>query len=127
MECYKVNIISTSFFSRKINKTYQEIISAFTKNEIDVSKTSTLMLEVVKHGSNKGNALEIICKKLNIHLSETATIGDSFNDVPMFIKSGIAIGAKIHKSHRVQEYVDEIMQTKKHDGVAMAINNILLK
>ncbi len=127
MTCYKINIISTSFFQRKIKNTYQEIIDTFTKNEIDVSKTSTLMLEVVKHGSNKGNALEIICEKLNIDLKETATIGDSFNDVPMFIKSGMAIGAKIHKSYRVKEYVDEIMQTKKHDGVAMAINNILLK
>ncbi len=127
MECYKINIISTSFFDRKIKKTYREIINSFKDGEVDVYQTATLMIEIVKHNSNKGNALEIIAKKLKIELSETASIGDSFNDIPMFLKSGLAIGVKLHNSHRFEKNVSQIMQTKNDDGVAMAINDILLK
>lgn len=50
--------------------------------------TSPVTLEIVKKGVNKGTAVETLAQMLDIPISQTAAIGDYYNDVDMLTRVG---------------------------------------
>ncbi len=50
--------------------------------------------ELIKKGSNKGDAINILCNYLKIDLKDTIAFGDSYNDIDMFNVCKISIAMK---------------------------------
>lgn len=74
-----------SFFGTKgtINKLKDVFSSGENANHFACFKTSPFTLEVVSKGVNKGAAVLKLAELLNIDKSNTAAIGDYYNDVDM--------------------------------------------
>ncbi len=70
-------------------------------------KTSPFTLEVVNHGVNKGAAVVKLAELLNIDESNTAAIGDYYNDVDMLKRVGhpVCCGQAPDDIKAISEYV----------------------
>ena len=80
-----------SFFGTKglINKLKDVFSNDDNSKLFECFKTSPFTLEVVSKGVNKGNAVIKLAELLNIEKSNTAAIGDYFNDYDMLKTVGL--------------------------------------
>lgn len=122
MDAFKINLISRTNKLINMEKFNHDIDKI---NSIQVLKTSDYLYEVVKKGSNKGSALEFICKKLKIDLKDAGAIGDSRNDIPMFNVAGHSYLVKDRKDKDFLKVVKTTINKKKNK-VAEIINNYVL-
>ena len=63
-------------------------------NEISISISANMYLEINAKNVNKGNALEWLANYLKIDMKETIAIGDNSNDIFMIEKAGIGVCVK---------------------------------
>lgn len=91
-----------------------EVVSSFSKS-----------FEVMPRGTSKGNAVKKICEYYGVHPSEVIAIGDNENDISMIEYAGLGI-AMGNSEEKVKEIADYITESNDHDGVAMAIEKIIL-
>lgn len=89
---------------------------------VDSEKTS---LELSAAGVDKGRGLAELCAHLQISLSETIAVGDSFNDAAILKAAGLAVGMG-NTAQPVRKLCDVIVRDCDHDGVAEAIETYLL-
>ena len=61
------------------------------KDDISISFSSDIYLEINSNNVNKGIALEWLSNYLKINISETIAIGDNNNDLSMIEKAGLGI------------------------------------
>jgi Cof subfamily protein (haloacid dehalogenase superfamily) len=86
--------------------------------------TSPPLAEITARGCDKRDALEWVCRRLNIDRAEVLAIGDAPNDLPMLLWAGrgIAMG----NSHAtVLEAVSERTRTHEEDGFAAVLEGVL--
>jgi len=123
VKSYKINIVPKLFQREKSLAAYEEIKKI---QEIDIYLTHKYLYEIVKKGSNKGNALTLISNELNISLNNFACIGNSQNDISMFkvVKKAIAIK---NNNPDYLKHADEVIKIKYQLNVKYAIENFLLK
>ncbi|RZM22700.1 MAG: hypothetical protein EOP67_49900, partial [Sphingomonas sp.] len=67
-----------------------------------------------------------IAAAFDVSLADTAAIGDQANDVPMLEKAGLSI-AMGNAPDAVKAIADEVSRGNDEDGVAWAIDHIILK
>ena len=89
------------------------------------SRSQQYYLDVTALAANKGDALSSLAAYLNIALEQTAAIGDGANDVPMFMRAGLAI-AMGQADPAVQAQADAVTDSNADDGVARAIHEFVL-
>ena len=77
-------------------------------------------LDVTHPSANKGAVVEELAKRLKIPASEIATIGDSENDVSMFVKGGFAI-AMGNADDEVKGKADAVVADCDSEGFAEAV------
>ena len=97
-----------SFFgTRKLVNKIQNIIKTQYSNVFDCFLTSPFTLEVVNKGVNKGNGVIKLTDMLGIQMSNTAAIGDYFNDVDMLkaVSHPAACGQAPDEIKALAEYV----------------------
>lgn len=82
-------------------------------------------LEVTPVGADKGSALEILCRKLNIPIEETIGMGDSENDLTILDKAGLAVAVE-NAADIVKRSADVISKSNDENGVAEIIEKYLL-
>jgi HAD superfamily hydrolase (TIGR01484 family) len=89
------NQITFSLFGREnnIEKVYEFIDRVFTEKKIKHLKNFKTggALDVIPLNIDKGIALKLVQKELNIPIEDTAVIGDGSNDLPMFLQAKIRI------------------------------------
>jgi Cof subfamily protein (haloacid dehalogenase superfamily) len=82
-------------------------------------------LEIRKKGTNKGKALKILIRSLDIKQSETAVIGDWHNDISMFLPKVL----KVTLSNSVPELKSladiEVPKTNHDEGAAEFLEMVL--
>jgi Cof subfamily protein (haloacid dehalogenase superfamily) len=82
-------------------------------------------LEIRKKGTNKGKALRILLRNLGIIYSETAVIGDWYNDISLFLPKVL----KISLSNSLPELKNmadiKISKDNNNDGVAEFLEMLL--
>ena len=77
-------------------------------------------LEVVPKGMNKGEAVKMLCKLLDVEIEDAVACGDAANDLAMLKAAGIGV-AMINGSDEVKAVADYITtRDNNHDGVAEA-------
>lgn len=98
-----------SFFAPKstISKLENEFKSAKYSSLFECFKTSPYTLEVVSSGVNKGNAVLKLAELLDVEISNTAAIGDYYNDVEMLKRVGhpVCCGQAPDDIKAISEYV----------------------
>lgn len=90
-----------------------------------IAQSQTYYLDVTATAANKGDGVAALAASFGVPLSQTAVIGDQFNDVPMFARAAMSIamgqapdGVKAHAQH--------VTGSNDDDGVAQAIDSIIL-
>lgn len=121
LSSYKINIMS--FSPSKIKAIRKYLISKYS-NDLEISYTHPLLLEITKKNINKGIAILTIAKELQIDKQNIAAVGDSGNDVPMLKVSGLSFGLK-SRSQELRNNAN-IYLTNKNNAVAKIVNNYLI-
>lgn len=98
-----------SFFGTKslVNKLQAEFSNTENSKHFACFKTSPFTLEVVNFGVNKGAAVLKLAELLNINVSNTAAIGDYYNDVDMLkrVAHPVCCGQAPDDIKNISEYV----------------------
>lgn len=81
-------------------------------------------IDIGNRVANKGRALEILTKYLNIPLDEVFAIGDQENDLTMIQKAGIGV-AMGNGEEALKQSADFITKPFKEDGFTYAINKFI--
>ena len=79
----------------------------------------------MEKGTTKGNAVQMLAKKLNIKKEEIMCIGDSGNDLSMLNEAGLAV-VMGNAEDDIKKYADFITDSNENSGVAMVINKFIL-
>ncbi|WXR61634.1 Cof-type HAD-IIB family hydrolase [Peptostreptococcaceae bacterium AGR-M142] len=93
-------------------------------SDIEISSSLKTNLEVMKKNVSKGNALELLCEKLNIKLNEVIALGDNENDLSMLNIAGLSVGMG-NADEYIKQKVDFVTLNNDEDGVAYALKEIL--
>ena len=113
-EIEDIEVLDVSHMSRKVIKNGTEDVS------IDYFYTEISMQNV-----DKWFALEFLMDKLNINKEEVITIGDNVNDREMIKNAGfgVVMGGSTPKVVEVADYVTD---DNNNEGVANALENIII-
>lgn len=76
--------------------------------------------------ATKENSIRLLCEKLNIFEKEIVAFGDDFSDIGMLKLCGKGIAME-NAIGQVKNVADFITKTNDRDGVAMYIENYILK
>lgn len=118
----KFTIISNRVHINKIEKYFQNEF----KNELSTTRGIREFLDVLNLGISKGKALKILTDYLGIKKKEIISIGDYYNDIPMFAESGLSVAMK-NTPMKVKKATDYVTDSVENDGAAKAIEKFLLK
>ncbi len=89
--------VTKIIFGSEDNKYLLEIkkeLDKIFKDDISISFSSEVYLEINSNNVNKGIALEWLSNYLKININETIAIGDNNNDLSMIEKAGLGICVK---------------------------------
>ncbi|MBS4207250.1 Cof-type HAD-IIB family hydrolase [Bacillus sp. FJAT-50079] len=115
------NILAFSFDEEKLQKGKAQF-----KNMKDVTMVTSaehnFEFEHIK--ASKGIALEILTKRLELDLVDTAAVGDNFNDLSMLRIAGRS-AAMANAPEEIRNACQEITLTNSDDGVAHFIYSLL--
>ncbi|MEH7333532.1 Cof-type HAD-IIB family hydrolase [Neobacillus drentensis] len=107
----------------------QDKLDDFSKQIVDMEISSSfdfLNLEITPSGVTKASALVKLAEKLGIPISQTAAIGDNYNDSLMLKAAGLGI-AMGNAPEKVKQLADEVTGGNNEAGVAQAIRRYLLE
>ena len=93
--------------------------------EVDVFRSEKFFLEVVPPFIDKANTLSLLLEKLNVNSENVVAIGDGVRDVAMIQIAGLGI-AMGNAQDSVKACADYVTLTNDEDGVALALENLLL-
>lgn len=74
--------------------------------------------------TSKGYGIQQFCKKLNIDIKDTISIGDDYNDVTMFNVTGYSV-AMGNANEEVKACAKEVTLTNNEDGVAVFLEKLV--
>ena len=83
-------------------------------------------MEISTSTATKGNALHFFAERMGIDVSQTMAFGDSQNDISMICAAGIGV-AMGNATEDVKETADYVTRTNEENGVAYALEELVLK
>lgn len=104
-------------------ETMKQRVQEFTA--VGHTQSTKAYLDIVPLNNSKGKAVRILCKKLNIDLSEVAAFGDQMNDISMLEIAGLSI-AMGNAVNQVKDIADYITLSNDENGIAYAIKEKIL-
>ena len=115
-----LKLLTFSLNAEHLNQVNQKI----KQWDIAVSSSGYDNLEITNSQAQKGIALEFFTKTKNIKMEETMAIGDSYNDLSMFAKAGLAV-AMGNANAEIKKQCHQETDTNEQNGVAKVIYEIL--
>ena len=104
----------------------QRILKALGGRKLKVAPSFGYMIETVSEHADKGVGLAKLCEHLGIDISETIAMGDSANDVEVLQTAGLSV-AMGNACEAAKAAADIVTADCDHDGVALVINEYMLK
>ncbi|MBB6670917.1 Cof-type HAD-IIB family hydrolase [Cohnella nanjingensis] len=104
-----------------------EVLSEISVWEgLELSNSSPFNIEINPIGVSKATAIAEVCKMIGCDLSEAVAVGDSLNDLAAIkaVGLGVAMG---NAQEAVKAQADAITASNQEDGVALVIQNYVLK
>ena len=90
-----------------------------------IVQSQTYYLDVTAQAANKGDGIIALAAAFGVDLTETAAIGDQANDIAMLDLAGFAV-AMGNAPEKVQDHADAVTSSNDADGVAHAIDTLIL-
>lgn len=107
-------------------KTVEKKLKEKYGDKYTIAISKPFFLEVTKLGVDKGVALKKLAQHLNIDISETIAVGDSYNDLPMLEAAGLSV-AVANACDDIKEKCDFITTSNNDNGMANLIKTFILK
>lgn len=105
----------------KSDQVRSELISVFDKmDDIQYCRLGDRFFEITKKGTDKGEALEVLCNYLGIALDQTIAFGDGENDLQFLQKAGVAVAVE-NAFDSVKAHADMIAKSNNDNGVCEII------
>ena len=95
------------------------------KSDATIVQSQTYYLDVTSLAANKGVGVSSLAAMFDVPLDAVAALGDQQNDVPMLEAVGLSI-AMGNAPPAVQDLADEVTRANDADGVAHAIDTIII-
>ena len=92
-------------------------------NELYITRTAPTLVEALRHGVSKGEALQHVARLLDVSREEIVAFGDSDNDLPMFAAAGLSV-AMGNAAPEVRAAADVITASNEQDGIAAALEQL---
>jgi Cof subfamily protein (haloacid dehalogenase superfamily) len=89
-------------------------------NKLNIYTSKPTYLEIMPNNVSKTSAIELLCRKYAIEMSEVVAIGDNYNDINMIEYAGLGI-AMGNAPDKVKQCADYVTLSNDEDGVAEAI------
>jgi hydroxymethylpyrimidine pyrophosphatase-like HAD family hydrolase len=80
--------------------------------------------DIVAHDNSKARGMEAICRHFGIRQEETLAFGDGANDIEMLEWAGIGV-AMGNAADGVKQHADRVTSDVDHEGIEMAVNEII--
>ena len=101
------------------------LVSGICGEEATATISGEVLVEISAAGVTKGYALAALCDEINVNAEAVIAFGDMPNDVPMLKWAGRGIAvANAHPD--VIDAADEVTATNDEDGVALALQRLVL-
>ena len=82
-------------------------------------------LEISQKTASKGNALRMFAERMGVDVAQTMAFGDTQNDISMIRAAGFGV-AMGNATEDVKEAADYVTRTNEEDGVAYALEKLVL-
>ena len=93
--------------------------------DLSVCMSKPFFLEVAPNGVDKGVAIEMLAKKLNIHQSEIIAVGNAGNDLTMVQYAGLGVWVD-NVDPELRHFADVIVASNNNHGVAEVVKKYIL-
>jgi Cof subfamily protein (haloacid dehalogenase superfamily) len=93
--------------------------------DLSVCMSKPFFLEAAPNGVDKGAAIQILAKKLNIHSSEIIAIGNAGNDLTMVQYAGLGVWVD-NVDAELREFGDVVVASNNNHGVAEVVRRFIL-
>ncbi|WP_206240506.1 Cof-type HAD-IIB family hydrolase [Novosphingobium terrae] len=103
----------------------EAIVDRAVGTRATVGRSQLYYLDITATRANKGDGVLALAHAFGVDPGQVAVIGDQRNDMPMFRKAGLSI-AMGQGPVEVREAADHVTASNDEDGVAQAIDSILL-
>lgn len=120
-EAFIYNIMAFSLDPHQLKKGREHFAS---RSDVAMVVSAEHNFEMQHPDVSKGNALAKLAEHFGVSMSDTAAIGDNFNDVSMIEMAGLGI-AMGNAVAEVQDLADAITLTNVENGVAHALHCVL--
>ncbi len=109
----------------EMDQTIEEV-KKLLGDQVEVTKSSPIFLEITSASAGKGNALVALAKYLGVPMEKTVAVGDNLNDLSMIRAAGLgaAVGNAVDE---LKSAADALLPPIGEDGVAVLIEKILKK
>jgi len=95
------------------------------RSDIFLTSSAEHNIEIMPPGASKGSSLKNLCSQLGIDLKDVMAVGDNFNDMEMLQAAGYSV-AMSNGVEALREIADEVTLSCDEDGLAIAIEKMLL-
>ena len=93
-------------------------------SDFKVTASTEIWIDIANRTANKGEAVEIVQKKLEISREETVVFGDYLNDIEMIENAGLSFAMKNGHSE-VKKIADYIIGSNNENSVVEKIKELL--
>jgi Cof subfamily protein (haloacid dehalogenase superfamily) len=117
-------IVGSSTDFDRLGRTEAEV-QLLLGREANAHRSQLYYLDVTSPMADKGHAVRAFARHFDVPLGEVAVVGDMANDLPMFAVAGLKI-AMGNALPPIQQQADFVTTSNEEDGVAQAIEDIIL-
>lgn len=94
--------------------------------QLYITRSKPHYLEFMNKEATKGRALQAVSEYFAIERQDVMAIGDSYNDIEMLKWAGVGVAVG-NAPPEVQRYADYVTTSNDEDGVAAALQHLILK
>lgn len=95
--------------------------------DVEITQSSFQALDVMARGVNKGSAVEWLADKLQISPTDIVAFGDHLNDREMLSFAGVSVVCS-NAVEEIKKIATHVLEKSNHEnGIAFAVQTILLK
>ena len=124
-ESPSTKLVLVNLDEEKTNRLVAELTTHFG-SRLGITKSHAYYTEAIHAEVSKGRALKQLASALDVALEQTMGIGDNLNDLSLVETAGFGV-AMGNGDHRVQAAADFVTTTYEEDGVAVAIEQHVLR
>ncbi len=102
-----------------------DLETALKENFTDllIAKSAPTYLEITSSHINKGEAMEIFCKKKGISIENTLVFGDNYNDLDMFQRAGTSY-VMANAPEEIKQKAENLTEDHNNDGIASILSKL---